>query len=140
MKEVDGYYVWNKGDQYVINKYFKTGEFSCKCKLPECVEQKVSKELVSKLTELREALNEPVKITSGFRCKGHQEQIAKSEVSTVVAKSSQHELGNAADIQSTRTPIKDVVTIAARYFEAIGIASVFIHIDLRTGKIRRWIY
>ena len=140
MVEKDGYFLWNKGDIYSFNKYFKTSEFSCQCKNKDCVEQKVSKILVDKLTELRIAVNEPLSITSGFRCKAHQESIAKSEVSTVVAKHSQHELGNAADVKSTRMPIKDVVTLAEKIFKAIGIASAFCHFDLRDDKERRWYY
>ena len=140
MRQVDGYYIWNKGDIYSFNKYFKTNEFSCQCKHPECVEQKTSIELISKLTELRKAMNEPLTVTSGFRCEAHQEDIRKSGVSTVVAKKSTHELGDAADIKPTRTPIKDFETIAARYFKAIGTAKNFLHLDLRDDKVRRWPY
>lgn len=140
MKEVNGYYTWKKGEIYPFNKYFKTNEFSCQCKNKDCVEQKVSKELIAKLTGLREAINEPLTITSGFRCKAHQEEIRKSGQSTVVAKLSTHELGDAVDAKPTRTSIKDFETIAAKFFMAIGIAKGFLHLDLRTGKIRRWLY
>jgi len=143
MKEVGNYYVWNKGQIYPFNKYFKTSEFSCQCKLKDCVEQKVSKELISKLTELREALNEPLTVTSGFRCKAHQEEIRRSGQSTVVAKVSTHELGDAVDVKPSRTSIKDFETIVARYFMAIGIAKNFLHLDLRgqdDKRIRRWNY
>ena len=68
MKEVKGYYIWNKGDVYPFNKYFASNEFSCQCSNTDCVEQKVSKELIDKLTELREAIQEPLTVTSGFRC------------------------------------------------------------------------
>lgn len=140
MKELNGYYLWNKGDTYILNQYFKTNEFSCQCKNKECVQQKVSKEFLKRLTELRESLNEPLTITSGFRCAAHQKEIEDSGQSTVVAVHSQHELGNAADIKPTRTPVKDMVTIAAKTFKAIGIASTWIHVDLRDDKIRRWYY
>lgn len=140
MIEKNGYYIWKKGDVYPFNKYFKTSEFSCQCKLPSCVEQKVSKELISKLTQLRESINEPLSITSGFRCREHQEEIRRSGVSTVVAKVSTHELGDAADVQPTRTSIKDFETIAAKFFKAIGTAKTFLHLDLRSDKVRRWPY
>lgn len=140
MKESNGYYLWNKGEIFPFNKYFKTNEFSCQCKNKECVEQKVSKELISKLTELRIALNEPLLITSGFRCAAHQKEVEASGVSTVVAVHSQHELGNAADLKPTRTPVKDLVTISAKIFKAIGIANTWVHLDLRSDKERRWYY
>lgn len=140
MIEKNGYYIWKKGDVYPFNKYFKTSEFSCQCKLSSCVEQKASKELINKLTQLRESINEPLSITSGFRCREHQEEIRRSGVSTVVAKVSTHELGDAADVKPTRTSIKDFETIAAKFFMAIGIAKTFLHLDLRSDKVRRWPY
>ena len=143
MKEENGYYVWKKNDVYKFNQYFTTKEFDCQCKLKECIEQKASKLLISKLTELREAVNEPLRITSGFRCAAHQEEIRKSGVSTVVAKVSTHQVGDAADVQPSRISIKDFETIASKFFNAIGIAKTFLHFDLRgldDGKIRRWPY
>ena len=141
MIDKDGYYLWKKGEVYPFNKYFSSAEFSCKCTHKECVDQKVSKILIDKLTELREAIQEPLKISSGFRCSAHQDDVRKSEVSTVVAKNSQHEVGNAADVVPTRTPASQLEQVAARFFDAIGVASTFIHVDLRTDKKnRRWVY
>jgi len=140
MREEDGCHVWTKGEVYPINKYFSTGEFSCKCTHKECVEQRVDKELISKLTALRELANEPLIITSGFRCPAHQKDVEASGQSTIVAKNSQHELGKAADIKTTRMPIKDFVQLAERTFHAIGIASNWCHLDLRSDKERRWYY
>lgn len=140
MLDKDGYYLWKKGEIFPFNKYFSTREFSCQCKHTECVDQKVSKTLIVKLTTLREQLNEPITINSGFRCAAHQADVETSGVSTVVAKFSQHELGKAADIAPTRTPVKDLVTLAAKLFDAIGIASTWIHVDERVGKERRWYY
>ena len=140
MRDENGYFIWNKGDIYKFNKYFSSKEFDCQCKNSSCIEQKVSKELINKLTELREAVNEPLVITSGFRCEAHQEEIRKSGQSTVVAQKSQHELGNAADIKPTRISIKDLISITEKFFTAIGIAKNFIHIDTRNDKVRRWSY
>lgn len=140
MREENGCYVWAKGETFPLNKYFSTREFSCKCTNKECVDQKIDKELLEKLTELRIAVNEPITITSGYRCAAHQAAVEKSGVSTVVAKHSQHELGKAVDLKTTRMPIKDVVTLAERIFKAIGIASTWCHVDLRSEKERRWYY
>ena len=140
MIQKDGYYVWKKGEIFPFNKYFKTSEFDCQCKLKDCIDQKVSIKLIGKLVELREAIQEPLTVTSGFRCKAHQEEIRASGVSTVVAKVSTHETGDAADIKPTRTSIKDFETMAARFFMAIGIAKNFLHLDLRDDKVRRWPY
>ena len=82
MKSDDKYFYWKKGEVYPFNKYFKTSEFSCKCNNSSCVEQKASKELVECLTKLRELVNEPLIITSAFRCEKHQQHLRNSGVNT----------------------------------------------------------
>lgn len=135
MLEDSNYYIWNKGDVYFFNKdqYFKSSEFACQCTNRDCKEQRINKELVSKLIELRKQINEPIIITSGFRCKKHQEQLRAQGVNTVVAKQSTHELGDAIDCKPTRMKIKDFLVFCAEKFEAIGIASNFLHLDMRIG-------
>jgi uncharacterized protein YcbK (DUF882 family) len=140
MREEDGCHVWAKGENYQLNKFFNTKDFSCQCKNTDCIDQKLDKDLLAKLTDLRVLINEPITITSGFRCKKHQAEVEKSGVSTVVAKFSQHELGKAVDLKPTRMPIKDLVSLAEKTFKAIGIASTWIHVDLRDEKERRWYY
>ena len=81
-----------------------------------------------------------MRVHSGFRCSAHQEDIRKSGVSTVVAKKSTHELGNAADISVSRLITAELVNMAAKKFYSIGIALNFVHVDLRDDKTRRWNY
>lgn len=140
IKIENGYYVWKKGDSLWINNWFKTTEFSCKCKHSSCVEQKIAVELINRLTDIRVEVKSPMRVHSGFRCSAHQEDIRKSGVSTVVAKKSTHELGNAADISVSRLITGELVNVAARKFHSIGIALNFIHVDLRDDKVRRWNY
>lgn len=86
VKIENNYYIWNKGENLWMNNWFKTKEFECKCTNKECIEQKISVELVKRLTAIREYTKSPMRITSGFRCTKHQEDIRNSGVSTVVAK------------------------------------------------------
>jgi uncharacterized protein YcbK (DUF882 family) len=140
VKIEDNYYVWNKGEVIWLNNWFKTKEFECKCTNKECIQQKISVELVKRLTAIREYTKSPMRITSGFRCTKHQEDIRNSGVSTVVAKKSTHELGNAADISVSSLTVPNLVLVAEKQFKSIGIANNFIHVDLRDDKIRRWKY
>jgi uncharacterized protein YcbK (DUF882 family) len=151
----NGFYVWTKGKDIPFElplmldpverkkrqSYFSTAEFSCKCTNRTCVDQKVSVELVDKLIELREAVDAPVRITSGFRCERHQAAIRGSGIKTTVGTSS-HELGLAVDIQS-----KDMKALAReveKLFNNIGTAATFLHVDVRPlkadGAKRRWPY
>jgi uncharacterized protein YcbK (DUF882 family) len=137
---IDGYYIWDKGEVIWINNYFKTSEFSCKCENKECIQQRISVDLINRLTEMREHVNSPMRIHSAFRCSKHQEHIRNSGVSTVVAKKSTHELGNAVDISVSKLTAPELVKVAEFKFKSIGIANNFIHVDLRDDKLRRWKY
>lgn len=142
MHEDSNYFIWNKGDVYFLDKggFFKTSEFACQCINPSCKEQRISKELISKLVKLRIRIAEPITVTSGFRCGKHQEKLRSEGVNTVVAKKSTHELGDAVDLKPIRMKIPQFLVFAAEFFEAIGTAKTFLHLDLRTGKQRRWDY
>ena len=140
IKTQDGYYVWTKGDNEWINNWFKTKEFQCQCKNDDCVEQKISIELIRRLTDIREYTKSPMRVNSGFRCTKHQEEIRNSGTSTVVAKKSTHETGDAADISVSSLTTGALIPVAEKHFKSIGIATNFIHVDLRDDKVRRWKY
>ncbi len=137
MREENGYYIWNKGEEAKLGKFFKTKEMACKCKLPTCVEQRIAIKLITKMTAIREELAAPLWITSAFRCQGHQESLRASGIKTAVGKST-HELGHAADIRAADMDM--LSALADDHFKAIGEAKAFIHVDLRDDKERRWVY
>lgn len=145
MKQENGYYIWNKSDkpEYLSN-WFKTNEMSCKCSYDTCVEQRISVELIEKLSTIREETNSVVRVTSAFRCEKKQADIRNSGTSTVVAKKSQHELGNAVDISSGTLTISEFNKVLERYFGSIGYAQNFSHVDMRPkradGSLRTWKY
>ncbi len=123
-----------------MNNWFKTKEFECKCTNKECIDQRISVELIDRLTKLRLEVNSPIRINSGFRCSKHQEAIRNSGVSTVVAKKSTHELGDAADISVSSLIVPVTIPFAEKHFKSIGVANNFLHVDLRDDKVRRWKY
>lgn len=136
MRTENGYYIFDKGTDELSSHHFKLGEFECQCVYPECKDQRISLELLSKLEAMRVAFGQPITITSGYRCEKHQKDMA--ELGFQTAKNSQHCLGNAADIQAKlMTPL---LSEAKNHFKAIGIASRFLHVDLRSDKERRWYY
>lgn len=138
MKQDDKYFYWNKGEVAKLSDNFKTDEFDCHCNYSSCKEQKISKDLITRLQRLRINVKKSITITSAFRCKKYQAYLVKSKVNTVVAKQSTHELGEAADCMC-QMPIKAFEKQAAKEFESIGIAASFLHLDTRIGK-RRWNY
>lgn len=142
IKSEGDYYIWKKGETLVLSKYFSTAEFSCHCNFTDCKDQRISKTLITKLDHIRIAMKQPLVVTSAYRCHKQQEQLRASGVNTIVAKLSQHELGNAADIVPKDQ--KDVQGLflneCDKEFEAIGLSDKFLHVDLRSGKERRWKY
>lgn len=142
LKEEDGFYIWQKGEVHKLSDHFSTKEMDCQCNHESCKEQRISKELIQRLENIRIDVNQPLVVTSAFRCQKHQEDIRNSGVSTVVAKKqSQHELGNAVDVrpkdrQGIRGPF---LLICEHYFTTIGLSDKFLHLDMRKDKIR-WEY
>lgn len=145
MNDARGIYLtWQKGKQCQLSEFFHTSEFDCKCKYPECREQRVSLELLRRLDWLRKASNSSIRIHSGFRCRAYQADLLKKSLDgkgqlTVVAKISTHELGDAADISVGSLTIPELKPLVEQKFESIGIALSFLHVDIREGR-RRWTY
>ena len=139
MEEDGDYYVWEKGQDLTLSKFFSTGEFSCHCDHLECKKQKISKTLITRLDTLRTQSNQPLRITSAYRCAFYQTYLRNTGVNTVVAKKSTHELGDAADVQPKDKNIGAFLKLAEKQFDSIGTAATFLHLDLRVGY-RRWKY
>lgn len=133
----DPYFRWHKGDRCNLSEHFNTMEFTCQCSHSDCLNQMIAISLVEKLQKVRELLGAPLTITSGFRCKTHQQELTARGCET--AKSvSQHELGNAADIVSS--DLKALAKLIENEFSAIGYSNRFFHVDLRSDKKRYWTY
>lgn len=139
VKEIDGYYVWNKGENPAFSPYFSGKEFACKCNFPDCKVQRISKTMIVRLDLMRKEARQPLIITSAYRCSKYQEFLRSAKVSTVVAKKSTHELGDAVDVVPKDRNIETFLKLAEKHFDSIGTAKTFLHLDLRVGK-RRWVY
>lgn len=135
----DGYFTWNKGERFSLTPFFTTAELACPCKFPSCVEQRISQDLVRRLEKLREFVLVPIRINSGYRCPKQQDYLTRQGFPTA-AGTSQHELGNAADISVYDMDGRVLAEHARSEFKAIGTARTWIHVDIRDDKTRRWDY
>ena len=61
---------FQRGDKTAIAKNFTKSEFECPC---GCGQQSVDTELAEKLQLIRDKVDRPLKITSGYRCITHNE-------------------------------------------------------------------
>ena len=115
---------------------FKVREFRCRDGSDAIM---IDQTLVVLLQAIREHFNKPITITSGYRTAAHNAAVGG-------AKSSQHLLGRAADIQVADTTVEAVAAYAeslmpdwggvGRYPVKAGRAKGWVHVDTRPNKSR----
>ena len=113
-----------------LSEHFDETEFACKnCKqLPE---HGMDGELIQLLEAIREKTG-PITVVSGYRCPAHNKAVGG-------ARSSQHMLGTAADIQILGFTPRQVASVAQQLMPVkggIGIYPTFTHVDVRRNKAR----
>lgn len=132
---------YKKGSNAQLSTHFNLREFDCKC--THCQETLIDPELINKLEVLRTNLGEkPIRINSGYRCHAYQNELRLRGYETA-SRTSEHELGRAADVAETSHGIPGgTLEKAARLagFKAVGVGGYWIHVDLREDKERRWTY
>ena len=102
--------------------HFKPSEFTCPC----CHELRLDPQLLVMLEKLRAELgDEPITITSGYRCPKHNQMIGG-------AKRSQHMLGRAADIKAKHYTPAEVGHFARMLgFGYVKVYKTWTHVDVR---------
>lgn len=123
-----------------LTKNFNKSEFDSKdgSEMPEDVLENVVK-LANQLQYVRDYLNKPIKVNSGYRSAEHNKSIGG-------AKNSQHILGKAADITVKGIPtttlyflIEDIISKGEILQGGLGLYNTFVHYDIRKTKAR-WDY
>ena len=121
-----------------LSANFTVAEFACKDGSDPVF---VDSSLAALLQKIRDHFGRPVVITSGYRTATHNTAVGG-------AKSSQHLLGRAADIQVQGVSVEDVAAYAeslmpawggvGRYPVKAGRAKGWVHVDTRPNK-SRWV-
>jgi len=120
----------NQINNVIISPYFNLSEFACPC----CNLVMLHPKLLAKLVELRNVLERPVYITSGYRCPRYNQKIGG-----VV--NSYHRIGLAADIKVEDINLIELLGYAEDVdFSGIGFYEKknFLHLDVRPTKRTRW--
>jgi uncharacterized protein YcbK (DUF882 family) len=118
-----------------LSKNFHRSEFACKGE--NCCNHSapVNMLLVKGLQAMRYGIQKPIIITSGFRCRKHNAEIAGAEDST-------HTIGDAADIKAegyTGPQLADLAECVDAFKNGgIGIYPDRIHVDVRQDGPARW--
>lgn len=113
-------------------KYFKPDEFVCPCcgRLPD---SGIDNSLLDVLDKMREAMGIPLYVSSGYRCRAHNEAVDG-------VADSQHIHGRAADVYAEGTewtPLQIAALGERAGADGIGLYDDFVHIDVR-GYYARW--
>ncbi len=130
------YYEFSNGDHVQLSPNFNSKEFECP-QLPKDEKNKISKDLIEKLQQLRDQLGESLTITSGYRSPDHNALVGG-------VGNSQHVLGNASDF--TCSDLDKAFELCQTLFHGIGDGrhkGKFIHVDVRPsndGHVARWTY
>lgn len=114
-----------------LSANFSKSEFACHC---GCGFDDVSRNLVNALQSLRIALDEPIHILSGCRCKTHNAKVRGKP-------HSYHLIGKAADIQIGGISPASLYDFIDENADILGIGGIglyskqgFVHVDVRSGN------
>ena len=114
---------------------FTPNEFKCPC----CGLLNVSTPFIIKLEEARNIAEIPFRITSGCRCKKHNEEVGGAEHSRHLC--SKHIPATACDIKVNTDRRRFIIVRALQEagFTHIGIGKDFVHVD-NDRKKAIWLY
>jgi uncharacterized protein YcbK (DUF882 family) len=94
--------------------------------------------LANDLQVIRDTINEPLIINSGYRTVNYNKSIGG-------ANASQHLIANAADIRAKgltpeqlKTVVENLIQQGKIGIRGIGIYDTFIHVDRRSSQVARW--
>jgi len=105
-------------------KHFTLGEFRCR----HCGENKIERDFIDKLDELRESCGFALVVTSGYRCPEHNANVSSTGLA------GPHTTGRAVDFLVSREQALRLMALAiVQGFTGIGVnqkgAGRFIHLD-----------
>ena len=119
---------FQRGDKTALTKNFTKSEFECPC---GCGQQSVDMELAEKLQLLRDKVDRPLKITSGYRCITHNAAVGGSQ-------NSKHRYGMAADWRTENRSINPVALGILAQAVGFGGIGIYWHSDValhHAGKV-----
>lgn len=120
----------NEVNNIDIAPHFKLSEFACPC----CRQVILHPLLLKKLSKLREMVDRPIYINSGYRCPRYNLKVGG-------IKTSYHLLGLAADVRAEGMSALELLEYAEIInFSGIGFYEKknFLHLDVRPTKPSRW--
>lgn len=120
-----------------MTPHFSDKELACSC----CGVNGMNSEFMDKLESLRVMLDEPIILSSAYRCPNHNNEVSSTGFN------GPHTTGLAVDIKCKGMQAHRILGLAMMLgFYGIGISqkgnheSRFIHVDLMRGAMRPWLW
>ena len=109
------------------SQYFTASEFDCPSFPGSGIH--MDSDFIKILDHIREEMNEPIRITSGFRTKEHNDHLRESGYAA--AETSEHLQGCACDVAVKSSGYrKRLIEAALKHgITRIGVARTFVHLD-----------
>lgn len=110
-------------EKEMLSENFSTDELECSC----CHKLIFDANLIRLLQRLRNYVNKPVNVTSGYRCEKHNDDVGG-------VKNSYHAQGKAADIYVDGMSVDDLAQLCILCgFMGVGLyrKQKFVHVDVR---------
>lgn len=123
-------------EQWKLIKHFQPWEFQCKCgKCKRDIKEIMDFRVVITADNLRQMINKPIIVTSGFRCPQHNRFMNPPG-----AAHSFHMSGMALDLYPVGYDIFQFYKLASnfKHINGIGRYKNFVHIDCRYGNKSVW--
>lgn len=108
-----------------VTQNFNINEFRCK----GSGRVQMSRDVITRLQQLRDHLNVPITVTSGYRSPEHNRRVNGADGSL-------HTKGMAADIVANGVPVGRLVEAAKQFFPTAVAYSGHVHVDI--GPSRSW--
>jgi uncharacterized protein YcbK (DUF882 family) len=116
-----------------LSDNFTIDEMQCPC----CKKCEMDPKFIETLQGIRDYLNIPMKVTSGYRCRNHNELVGG-------APNSKHLSGIAVDVSMKyhdSQRMYELIQVALSFgIQGIGISKSFIHLDAREQPGKLWTY
>lgn len=131
LHELNGFYHWKKGERFELTNHFYTTDFDDPKALKGDI-QRISKDLVDKLDQVRFLHGKPFRIIAAIM--GDESILDSKELFDACNK---YHRGYAVDIQPIHSDVRTLFKTVEKVFKsncALGLAKDYIHIDVRPNN------
>lgn len=115
--------VFDKGNNYDLTPNLALSEVKCRCSNIDCTRTLILKTNILTYQKVRDQFNEPIRVTSGYRCQLHNRSVGGNHASY-------HMIGAALDLTPwdfDQDKLDRLEEIAKKHFDVVIRYNEFVH-------------